>query len=741
MDNAGWKATRKAAQDDHRLSHPQRSANGQFTAIEHVDPMNEPFTRFAARGPALPIKANHEIPPSPGSSTTSRPSEDGIRRSSVSSVSSSSALERSRRQQHQAPRRMNPHLQVMCGPLLRYDTVDSQCNYRAACMIVTADAGSVYEPHPSLSLEWDPERPAPTKRMESHRRLKSQGVIGPKLIELSNGLPPVLAGVPSSFSEPNEDAAPGPSPRVQKEVVPGHEIWVYDGGTTTFTFWRFMLEIPLTEVQMSVRYSINQGPEYEFFVPGRNQNMRWAAHSCNGFSAGVNPDDFRGPGYNNGYDPVWTDLLAKHFEAPYHVLVGGGDQLYCDALTREPELQDWVNTKSPSQRKVYPLTTEILSAIDRFYFNHYCLVFRSGAFACANSTIPMANMLDDHDIIDGFGSYPDDLQNSPIFSKIGSRGYFFYLLFQCLIVTEVDGVDRTPHAHTFRSQIIGGDGAYIPFPSHSILTYMGPKVWMLMLDCRAERRKDQVCSSVQYQRVIDALYELPVGVEHLIVQVGIPIAYPRMNFLEAALESKFNPLTALGRTGSLGLSSMVNKFNADAELLDDLNDHWTAKGHKKERNWFVEQLQRLAQIKRTRITFLSGDVHCAAVGVFKTLAKGKDPGVAPARDHRYMLNIVTSAIVNTPPPGGVLSMVSLLADKKHPAMHYANTDETMIPLFEKDPSGNSLKSRHIMGRRNWCSTSWDSTTGELQFDIRVEREKGVGETVGYPIRAPPPRWD
>jgi PhoD related phosphatase len=133
--------------------------------------------------------------------------------------------------------------------------------------------------------------------------------------------------------------------------------------------------------------------------------------------------------------------------------------------------------------------------------------------------------------------------------SIGSRGYFFYLLFQCFIVTEVDGVDRTPHVHTFRSEIIGGDGAYIPFPSHSILTYMGPKVWMLMLDCRyvsvvacylstevacqrAERRKDQVCSSVQYQRVIDALYELPVGVEHLIVQVGIPIAYPRMNFLE-----------------------------------------------------------------------------------------------------------------------------------------------------------------------------------------------------------------
>jgi len=43
-----------------------------------------------------------------------------------------------------------------------------------------------------------------------------------------------------------------------------------------------------------------------------------------------------------------------------------------------------------------------------------------------------------------------------------------------------------------------------------------------------------------------------------------------MVFLESALDSKFNPLTHLGRKGSFGLSGFVNKFNAEAELLDDL---------------------------------------------------------------------------------------------------------------------------------------------------------------------------
>lgn len=31
-------------------------------------------------------------------------------------------------------------------------------------------------------------------------------------------------------------------------------------------------------------------------------------------------------------EPVYrTDLMQKHAEKPFHALVGGGDQLYCDA--------------------------------------------------------------------------------------------------------------------------------------------------------------------------------------------------------------------------------------------------------------------------------------------------------------------------------------------------------------------------------------------------------------------------
>ncbi|EPQ58419.1 hypothetical protein GLOTRDRAFT_36442 [Gloeophyllum trabeum ATCC 11539] len=631
-----------------------------------------------------------------------------------------SAVERSRSLKGA---RMEPHLQFMVGPLLRYDTVDAQGVWHGAALIVTADAGSEYEPHPNLSYEWDPDAPPVFHR--GHRRNV-----------MSFDLPPHPADPHSVFV--------GADGEIDGALRNSVDLWDTD---RTFTFWRFLIQIPLGPHEMRIKYYINNGQEMDFWVPGIGQNMRWATYSCNGFSAGVNPDNFRGPGFQSGYDPVWVDLLSKHQEEPFHALVGGGDQLYCDGLTREPELQGWVTLTKPEAKKQYPLSEEIVLAIDRFYFNHYCQSFRSGAFARANSSIPMMNMCDDHGayphyrLIDGFGSYPDDLQLSPVFRRIGSRGYFFFLLFQCFINPEVDGLDDGLGKHVNKSLIIGGPGPYVPYPSHSFLSYMGPNVWMLLLDCRAERRKDQVCSPLEYQKVMQRLWQIPAHVEHVVVQIGIPIAYPRMVFMETMLESKFNPLVALGRNGSMGLTGFVNKFNAEAELLDDLNDHWTATSHKKERNMFIQQLQDFALQRHVRVSFLSGDVHCAAVGMFMTFAGKKGKAVPPPVDHRYMINVVTSAIVNTPPPAGVITMVATLATKVHRTMHYCHTDETMMPIFQKDTNGTPLKNKYIMGRRNWCGVRWDQASGDLVFDICVEKEKGIGTTVPYQVRAPPPRWN
>ncbi|KAF8061567.1 hypothetical protein FPV67DRAFT_1563868 [Lyophyllum atratum] len=748
MDIPGWHAQRRARREDELLS-IRRPDSRYFASRRHQsDALRTSLVALVSLKlhphphPHAPYPHPHAPypPPPPSPLPPALPPKDevytqpGYHYPTQSTITSSqlthlSAVERS---QTLRVARMYPHLQAHTTPStsMEFGT--------GAAMIVTADSGSIYEPHPTLTYEWDPDASASYQSPQPARSFD----LGPHPADPHSTIMPVspVSIPPNMFTNGSGNGRPTGG-NASKEVVPGQEIYVYGGPGGTFTFWRFLLQIPLGRHEMSVTYSINSGQQLEFFVPGRTQNMRWAAHSCNGFSAGVNQDDFCGPGFKSGYDPVWIDLLSKHAEEPFHALVGAVTNcIRTGPLMREPELQEWVSKMKPEEKKRFPITEEIYSTIDRFYFNHYCQAFRRGAFARANSSIPMMNMCDDHDIIDGFGSYPDDLQKSTIFQTIGERGYFYFLLFQCFINPGVDGYSDEPGRHVSKSVIIGDEGPYVRSRSHSFLGYLGPQSYILLLDCRGERRKDQICSSLQYQKVFHRLSQLPQSVEHLIVQVGIPIAYPRMVFLEAALESKLNPLVALGRTGTLGLSGFVNKFNAEAELLDDLNDHWTARSHKKERNWFIEQLQLFALRQRIRVSFVSGDVHCAAVGVLKTLkAKGRSE-LAPATDHRYMLNIVSSAIVNTPPPNPVISMVSTLATKVHKTLHHIETDETMMPIFQNETNGQPRKQKFIMGRRNWCKVVWEPQTGDLIFDIRVEKEKGLGETVGYSVHTPPPAW-
>ncbi|KAI0035970.1 hypothetical protein K488DRAFT_76303 [Vararia minispora EC-137] len=741
MDNAGWRAQRRSAAP---AAVRYRGPDGRFTPVERQAlPIPEHFIggfNLNAGPPATPPP----VPPK-GPSDLKMPQVSNV---STGSVAHMSAVERSRNLRQA---RMHPHLQIMCGPLLRFDTMDEHGVWHGAVLVVTADVGSVYEPYPTLTYSWDPDQRR-SSFTRTHRATSTNG--------RSFDLGPHPADPAAMSYAPVIERSPADGPRSQARQADGQEIWVYEGNggcvslskitpqadgpcsthwysyslswCRTSTFWRFHIQIPLSETEMRVRYNLNSGQDIEFVVPGRNETMRIAAYSCNGFSAGVNPDDFRGPGFQSGYDPVWVDLLLKHSEKPFHVLMGGGDQLYCDGLVREPEMQEWLTNADQEAKKRMPLTQEITEAIDRFYFNHYCNAFRSGAFARANSSMCV--------LIDGFGSYPDDLMRSPIFGHIGSRGYFFFLLFQCFISPEIDGYDDRPGGHWCKSLVIGAPGPFIPFPSHSILARLGPTTAILMLDCRAERMLTQVCSQEEYRKVLGRVNALSPNTDHLIIQLGIPIAYPRMVFLETMLSSKLNPLVNLSRSGTL-LKGFVNKFNADAELLDDLNDHWTSKHHKTERNWFVEQLQSIALNQRLRISFVSGDVHCGAVGVFKTLVKNKkQPDIQPAIDFRYMVNIVTSAIVNTPPPGAVLSLVNSLSTKTHSTMHSVNTDETMIPLFQTDTDGARLKSPYIIGRRNWCSISRDTESGEMVFDLRVEKMKGHGVTVGYVTRVPAPRW-
>jgi len=80
--------------------------------------------------------------------------------------------------------------------------------------------------------------------------------------------------------------------------------------------------------------------------------------------------------------------------------------------------------------------------------------------------------------------------------------------------------------------------------------------------------------------------------------------YLRFLLIYLSLTSKLmEPVKALGRAGLLG-KGLLNHLDGGVEILDDLDDHWTAKHHKDERNFLIEELQELAAEKSVRITIL-----------------------------------------------------------------------------------------------------------------------------------------
>ena len=282
--------------------------------------------------------------------------------------------------------------------------------------------------------------------------------------------------------------------------------------------------------------------------------------------------------------------------------------------------------------------------------------------------------------------------SSPVLSGIGNIAFKYYLLFQHQSVP--DETQENEPSWVLGRQI----GPYIRERSRSLFVSLGHQVDFIGIDCRTERTPSEILTQETYDAIFDRLRaEIAKShARHLIVLLGVPIAYPRLNAVENILTSRVtDQIKALSRRGVM--SGLVSRFDSGFEILDDLNDHWTAKRHKDERNWFVEELQELASDESVRITILSGDVHVAAVGQFFSSRK---LGIPKDQDHRYMPNVVSSAIVNAPPSDTMIDMLN----KRH-KLHHLNpdTDEGMIPLFTYDVDTTDRKNSCLLARRNWCS--------------------------------------
>ncbi|CAK7213922.1 hypothetical protein SBRCBS47491_001970 [Sporothrix bragantina] len=443
------------------------------------------------------------------------------------------------------------------------------------------------------------------------------------------------------------------------------------------TFWRFDLSVPMTEHESrwqytfpDLRYASESKPRTSIFsVPAVTEAMRILFFSCNGFSVGTDEDAWSGPA-------LWNDVIRYHAQRPFHVMIGGGDQIYNDSIRVSGPLREWTAISNPKKRRDFPFTEKLRAACDDFYLKNYIEWYSTEPFASTNGQIPQLNIWDDHDIIDGFGSYVNDFMKCDVFRGIGGTAHKYYMLFQ----------------------------HHLPPPA-STYTSDAPQV-------AEEHKSDPV-------QLVDTY---------------------RLTWLENVFSSPLlGPVKFMNRRFGFG-GGFFNDFDGSVDLLDDLDDHYTARTHKKERNWFIERLQVLSAENSVRITILGGDVHLAALGRFYA---NPDLNIASENDYRFMVNVVSSAITNKPPPAAIANLLA-----RRNKIHHLNssTDETLFKLFNKDPGETNKTASHnqvTMPSRNFAIIT-ENSPNNAESDDRSRPRIAVPVAAEAPqppvtaVAAPPP---
>ncbi len=305
-----------------------------------------------------------------------------------------------------------------------------------------------------------------------------------------------------------------------------------------------------------------------FYVPGKDEKPRMAYASCNGFSSYQLLNSTEHP------YAMWQKMAGEHRASPLSLLIMGGDQVYADAIwSSVPTLAAWNELGRKEKVKRKP-TKVMRQQIERFYSELYCRRWSQIDIAVMLACVPSVMMWDDHDIFDGWGSYPADLQECPVYQYIYQAAAKYFEWFQL----------RSLHNQALLCQQDS--------KSHYAwgLRFRGNDV--LAMDHRSQRLRHQVMASSQWQDIIAYLDSHQQHCD-LLVLSAVPVVYRDFSLSERAVD--FTPW--------------------EEEITDDLKDHWRAKEHQSERSRLIMRLLDNGREREGRTVIFSGDVHVGCLGV------------------------------------------------------------------------------------------------------------------------------
>ena len=282
-------------------------------------------------------------------------------------------------------------MDVRCGPLLNYRRMENETWFGS--VLVVTDGGSGAEESPEV-----PEL-----------KLKVMGIAkdGDKQQEST--------GEPNGIQK-GEKQGPDDNENFQNTDIYDSGAYKTNGvventgsgetrvqGTKLYsdsrsTFWRFDLTVKMQHEELKCEYSIPclhfsgiKTDKQHFFVPAIHDSMRIMFHSCNGFSVGTDEEAYSGA-------CLWNDVLRVHAQTPFHVMLGGGDQIYNDGIRVNGPLKAWTDISNPHKRREFHFPESLRKDCDDYYMNNYIKWYSTEPFAGANGQIAQLNLWDDHDV-------------------------------------------------------------------------------------------------------------------------------------------------------------------------------------------------------------------------------------------------------------------------------------------------------------------------------------------------------
>jgi hypothetical protein len=467
------------------------------------------------------------------------------------------------------------------------------------------------------------------------------------------------------------DAEPGnltttSSAKAAPASVPPTALWTHSRKTV----YRYEFAAKLKAEESTLRYEV-AGKSYDVALPAKGIAPRMFYSSCNGFSS------LKAMKSVNEKNAMWSRLEREHATKPHHLLLMGGDQVYADSMWETVATMKAWSALTFDKGNAAPCTEKMTADLEKFYFELYCERWSQPEVASILARIPTLMMWDDHDIIDGWGSYPEKRQNCAVYQGMFAIARKAFAVFQRHLPEAVQ-TGPLGFGYTWMHQI--------------------GRLAIVGLDMRSERKADRVMSQEHWDAVYGWMSALK-DVDHLLVMSSIPVVYPGFDVVERLLG--FIP--------------------GQQELEDDLRDHWNSRPHKGERLRLIHRLMDLAVDKqKIRSTLLSGDVHVAALGVLESSREVQGDGRMPVVNQ-----LISSAIVHPGPPAVMLFALRNL---------FASTDEVDRGIVARMIEFPGTKVSFI-GKRNFLALQPDDVAEDARIWANwfVEDEKDPYTKVIHPV--------